>query len=151
MYLRPPNYSNMTLLSQYESLISTIEDILNTNSDTTLIRNHIETFRVQQGVKSIKQIVAEFYNLPDDKISSKIRLREVVEPRQVAMYFYKKYTNLSLVKIGKLFSDSGHVFSHCTTLYSISKVNDYLDSDNSFKARFEALDSMINNQFKIAV
>ncbi|HBM74089.1 MAG TPA: chromosomal replication initiator protein DnaA, partial [Clostridiaceae bacterium] len=49
----------------------------------------------------IQDVVASYYNLRIDDFKSKRRTRNVAFPRQIAMYLTRKYTDLSLPKIGE--------------------------------------------------
>ncbi|HKI03967.1 MAG TPA: helix-turn-helix domain-containing protein, partial [Thermoanaerobaculia bacterium] len=58
-------------------------------------------------------------------IKSKSNARQIVFPRQVAMYLCKKLTDLSFPEIGKLFNDK----HHSTVMYSVEIVQKKRDSD----------------------
>ena len=48
----------------------------------------------------IQKVVCDYFNLPLEAINSKTRKREIVQARQLAMYFSKKLTKSSLATIG---------------------------------------------------
>ncbi|MDV7394047.1 helix-turn-helix domain-containing protein, partial [Arthrospira platensis SPKY1] len=48
----------------------------------------------------IQKVVCDYFGLPVDQINTKTRKREIVQARQVAMYFSKKHTKSSLATIG---------------------------------------------------
>lgn len=60
------------------------------------------------------------------ELQSKTRKREVAEARQIAMYFIKKYTKISLIEIGKIFNRD-----HSTVIYSIKNIESLKDSDKN--------------------
>lgn len=80
-------------------------------------------------VQSIKQIVADHFDLPLEKLQGKTRKRSVVMARQLSMYLAKNYTNESLKIIGDNFGGR----DHSTVIYSVKAVKDLMDTDSLFK------------------
>ena len=78
-----------------------------------------ETKRLQSN--SIITVVCKYFDLELIDIKSKCRNRNFVIPRQISMYFIRKYTPLTLFATGKLFNRD-----HTTVLHSISTVNGFL-------------------------
>ena len=76
----------------------------------------------------IIKIVARHYDLKVSEIKSKSNSRQIVIPRQVAMYLCKKLTDLSYPEIGKLFNDK----HHSTVMYSCETVQKKRESDPDF-------------------
>ena len=73
----------------------------------------------------IIKFVARHYDLKVSEIKSKSNSRQIVFPRQVAMYLCKKLTELSFPDIGKLFNDK----HHSTVMYSCETVQKKRASD----------------------
>ena len=71
--------------------------------------------------------VARYYKCAPDLLTGQKRVRDVVFPRQVAMYIIREITNLSLPDIGKEIGGKNHT----TVLYSIRKVEEAMSSDPS--------------------
>ena len=69
--------------------------------------------------------MARHYGLKVADIKSKSNARQIVFPRQVAMYLCKKLTDLSFPEIGKLFNDK----HHSTVMYSADKVAESRKTD----------------------
>jgi chromosomal replication initiator protein len=76
----------------------------------------------------IIKFVARHYDLKVSEIKSKSNSRQIVIPRQVAMYLCKRLTDLSYPDIGKLFNDK----HHSTVMYSVEKVQQMRESDSDF-------------------
>lgn len=57
------------------------------------------------------------------------RRRSVVERRQIAMYFLRRYTELSLADIGDLFKKD-----HATVLYSVNSIRNLMQTDKDISA-----------------
>jgi chromosomal replication initiator protein len=68
--------------------------------------------------------VAEFYGIDLDEVKGRGRNREVVVPRQMAMYLLREETNASLPQIGEIFGRD-----HTTVMYSVEKMAEMIDTD----------------------
>ena len=70
------------------------------------------------------------------KIKSKTRLREIVVPRQLAMYLIRKYCKMSLAQIGTLFTPpDGKPKDHATVLHSCREVSNMIETGWIFNGR----------------
>ncbi|MBW7937174.1 MAG: chromosomal replication initiator protein DnaA, partial [Flavobacteriales bacterium] len=88
----------------------------------------------------IQKVVCDYFDLPIELMKSKTRKREVVQARQIAMYFAKQYTKSSLATIG---SHCGGK-DHATVLHACKTVNNLIETDKRFRAYVEELDKKIN-------
>jgi chromosomal replication initiator protein len=79
--------------------------------------NEIET---EVNIDYIQKVVAEFFKVSPELLKAKTRKKEVVEARQIAMYFAKKYTLLSLKSIGHHFGGR----DHSTVIHAITTIED---------------------------
>ncbi len=97
-----------------------------------LARETLKDILPEEGKKpapaDIIKAVARHYDLKVADVKSKSNARQIVIPRQVAMYLCKKLTDLSYPEIGKLFNDK----HHSTVMYSVEKVADLRKSDPDF-------------------
>jgi chromosomal replication initiator protein len=95
----------------------------------SLARETLKDILPEEGKKppaaEIVKLVARHYDLKVSEIKSKSNSRQIVIPRQVAMYLCKRLTDLSYPEIGKLFNDK----HHSTVMYSVEKVQQMRDSD----------------------
>jgi chromosomal replication initiator protein len=73
-----------------------------------------------------------------DEIKSKSRKKEIVIPRQMAMYFAKEFTDLSLVMIGTYLGRD-----HSTVIHAISSVENMRDTDRKFKVAFSEIEKKL--------
>ncbi|HVR96209.1 MAG TPA: chromosomal replication initiator protein DnaA [Thermoanaerobaculia bacterium] len=97
-----------------------------------LTRETLKDILPEEGRKppaaEIIKAVARHYDLKVVDVKSKSNARQVVIPRQVAMYLCKRLTGLSYPEIGKLFNDK----HHSTVMYSVDKVQQIRNSDPDF-------------------
>jgi hypothetical protein len=76
----------------------------------------------------ILQAVSNFYSVPVNQMLSKNKSKDVVQPRQMAMYLVRKLTNYSLPETGKVFSrDHTTVMHACDKIDKDRKINAELD------------------------
>ena len=87
----------------------------------------------------IQKVVCDYFDLPLEAINSKTRKREIVQARQLAMYFAKKHTKSSLATIGLHCGNK----DHATVLHACRTVNNLIDTDKQFRIYVEELDKKI--------
>ncbi len=87
----------------------------------------------------IQKIVCDYFGIPVDRISSKTRKREVVQARQLAMYFSKKLTKSSLASIGLQCGNK----DHATVLHACRTVNNLIETDKKYKNNVDELEKKI--------
>lgn len=90
----------------------------------------------------IQKVVCDYFNLPIELLKSPTRKREVVQARQISMYFAKNMTKYSLASIGM---QSGGK-DHATVLHACKTVNNLIDTDKRFRTYIEELGKKINIQ-----
>ena len=117
---------------------------LNPNVDrlALVIKTTVKAVNNEISIDDIVRDVCEFYKVSVNLLHSGSRKREIVKPRQVAMYLAKKYTDLSLSKIGLIVANR----NYSTVIHSEKAVKEQLEVDKSFKAELETLESMFKNK-----
>lgn len=85
--------------------------------------------------KHIIQIVCDFYNIKLDDLTNKGRKREIVRPRQIAMYLLRHEIQASYPGIGEQFGGRDHT----TALHAYEKINHDLEIDEKLKTDIVAL------------
>jgi chromosomal replication initiator protein len=84
---------------------------------------------------SITSAVAEEFSVSPTQLKGKGRKREILVPRQIAMYLIRELTSSSLASIGEFFSGR----DHSTVLNAINRVEYLCDSDSALRRRVEEL------------
>ncbi len=92
-----------------------VKDILKKNAKP------IKTLTVAQVIKT----VADFYNINEKDLFEKTRKKEVVKPRQIAMYLMREDLNLSYPYVGQKFGQ----MDHTTIIYAYRKISDNIKKD----------------------
>ena len=84
----------------------------------------------------IQKVVCDYFNLPIDSIQSRTRKREIVQARQLTMYFAKKMTKSSLAIIGLQCGNK----DHATVLHACKTVANLAETDKQFRFWIEDLE-----------
>ncbi|MBF0538895.1 MAG: chromosomal replication initiator protein DnaA [Nitrospirae bacterium] len=79
-------------------------------------------------IDNIQKMVCEYYGIKLMDIKAKKRTKELIIPRQLAMYISKQLTDLSLGDIGKAFGGK----DHATVIYSCKQVDAKMQEDEGF-------------------
>jgi hypothetical protein len=90
-------------------------------------------------VIDIQLVVAEHFKTTMTKLMSHRRTKDVVWPRQVAMYLCKELTLKSLPEIGRRFRH----FDHTTVLHAVRKVERLVTCNLTIAAEIETLRRLI--------
>ena len=107
-----------------------IGQIVDTNSGfiaKSLDKIGIETYEIS--IDYIQKIVSDYFQLDLETLQSKTRKRHVVQARQLAMFFAKKFTKASLANIGSQIGDR----DHATVLHACKTVDNLVSTDKQFK------------------
>lgn len=92
-------------------------------------------------VQKIQDTVSDFFNVKKELIQSASRKREIVQARQVTMYFIKKYTELSLAQIGVHVGNR----NHATVLHACNTVRDLSEVDKGFRSDIQEIERILNS------
>lgn len=90
-------------------------------------------------VEFIRDTVCEYFKLSVEAISTKSRKLEVVQARQIAMYFSKMLTKSSLSTIGLHIGKR----DHATVLHACKKVEDLIETDKHFRKDVETIEEKL--------
>ena len=102
----------------------------------------VKNIKKEITVEYIQEIVSEYFQLSIEELQSKTRKRHVVQARQLAMFFAKKYTKLTLANIGKSIGKR----DHATVLHACKTVDNLNETDKQFRKFLSDLTTKINNR-----
>jgi chromosomal replication initiator protein len=77
-------------------------------------------------VEEVLAAVAEYYRITIEDLKGRGRNKEVVLPRQMAMYFLREETSASLPQIGEVLGGRDHT----TVMYSVEKITQEIEQDD---------------------
>ena len=90
-------------------------------------------------VDFIQRCVAEEFGVSLQELKTKRRNKQVVFPRQIAMYLSRELTDLSLPEVGELFGGKDHT----TVLHSYKKIKEEIYNKPELKERVEKVIQVI--------
>ena len=102
------------------------------------LRNIVVDSEREVTIDSVQETVADFFNVSVADLKAKSRKRELVHPRQVAMYLAKEKTDLSLKSIGYHFGGR----DHSTVIHAIQTVSDAVAKSTEARVSIEKLKAM---------
>lgn len=83
----------------------------------------------------IQKVVCDYFDMPLELLKSKTRKREIVQARQLTMYFSKQLTKNSLASIGAQCGNK----DHATVLHACRTVNNLSETDKRFRTYVDDL------------
>jgi chromosomal replication initiator protein len=91
-------------------------------------------------IEAIQRAVAENFGMRVSDLKQKNNSRNVVVPRQIAMYLAKQMTEASLPEIGRQFGNKHHT----TVMHSIAKIDELRRTDKDLHRTLNKLQDLLN-------
>jgi len=112
---------------------------LDNRSPAAGVSDHDKREPAAISIKTVKRVVAKYYNIELIEMTSARRTMKVVLPRQVAMYIAKTLTPRSLPHIGYYFGGRDHT----TVLHAVRKIEELRKTDAKLDDDLRFLMSML--------
>lgn len=106
-----------------------------------MINKLIRNTHKEISIDYIQKKVCEYFSLPTDVLQTKTRKREIVQARQIAMFFSKSMTKASLSSIGSVIGGK----DHATVLHACKTVANLIETDKQFRNQIEELEVKIKS------
>jgi chromosomal replication initiator protein len=90
-------------------------------------------------VKEVTKAVASFFNIEESDIYEKTRRKEIVKPRQLAMYILRQDFSVSYPLIGQKLGGRDHT----TVIHSCEKIKEELKANTSLEQELNQIRAMI--------
>jgi len=119
-------------IGAYSSLTSTP---INLDMAKKILKNILVENNQEVTIEKIQKKVAEHFQIKVNELKSSKRLKNIVYPRQIAMYICREMTNLSYPEIGDKFSGK----DHSTIIHANKKISRLIDEDVQVKMVVEKL------------
>lgn len=104
-----------------------------------ILKNFVKNNTREISIEYIQKLVCDYFTIPVDQVKSKTRKREIVQARQISMYYAKDLTKSSLKTIGMHFGGR----DHSTVIHACQTVNDLMETDKKFKADIDEIGKRI--------
>lgn len=95
----------------------------------SMLKNFVDTVSREITIDAIQQVVGDHFSVEVDQMKAKTRKRDIVQARQIAMFFAKEMTRHSLKSIGHHFGGR----DHSTVIHALNTVGDLVATDKYFK------------------
>ncbi|NYF78624.1 chromosomal replication initiator protein DnaA [Granulicella arctica] len=99
------------------------------------LKQFIDTQVRKISIEAIQRAVAEQFGMRVAELKQKNNSRQIVVPRQIAMYLAKQLTEASLPEIGRQFGGKHHT----TVMHSIAKIDEHRRSDKDMNRTINKL------------
>lgn len=120
-------------LDKREVSLSLAKDILK-----NIVHNNVPEIDIDLIIKT----VSRHYSVDLKDLKSKSRKKEVVVPRQIAMYFAKEYTQHSLKAIGYHFGGR----DHATVIHAHRSVKEQIKASPDFSSEVKSLENQLQGK-----
>jgi len=104
-----------------------------------LITKLVKNSKRELSIEYISKVVCDYFSMTVDALQAKTRKREIVQARQIAMYFSKSLTKYSLASIGAQIGSK----DHATVLHACKTVNNLKDTDKNFRQFVEDIEKKL--------
>ena len=104
------------------------------------LKQFIDTQVRKITIEAIQRAVAEQFGMRVAELKQKNNSRQIVVPRQIAMYLAKQMTEASLPEIGRQFGGKHHT----TVMHSISKIDEHRRADKDLNRTINKLMETLN-------
>lgn len=90
-------------------------------------------------IQDVLESVSRYYSVSVQDMIGASRVREILVPRQIAMYLGKKHLRMSFVRLGELFSNRDHT----TVMNAVEKIEQKLQNDPQLLREVRAMEQEI--------
>jgi|TARA_B100000768_G_scaffold61113_1_gene59190 chromosomal replication initiator protein len=100
-----------------------------------IVEKFVKNTKREVSIDYIQKVVSDYFQMDVDTLQSKTRKRHIVQARQLAMFFAKKFTKASLASIGSQIGKR----DHATVLHACKTVDNLSTTDKQFRKYVEDL------------
>jgi chromosomal replication initiator protein len=145
VYIATHIQNNVRELEGALNRIGAFSQIYNRIPDTKEVKNILSSYLNnpyrKTSPQTILKSVAEFYNIALNDLIKRSRKKEVVRPRQVAMFLLREETKLSFPEIGQKLGGR----DHSTVIHAFEKIKSESSIDESLKQEIVLIKERIYN------
>ena len=105
-----------------------------------IVDKFVKNTKREVSIDYIQKVVSEYFQMDVATLQSKTRKRHIVQARQLAMYFAKKFTKASLASIGTQIGKR----DHATVLHACKTVDNLSFTDKQFRKYVEDLNQKLS-------
>jgi len=106
-----------------------------------IVEKFVKNTKKEISIEHIQKVVSDYFQMDVSTLQSKTRKRHIVQARQLAMFFSKKFTKASLASIG---TKIGHR-DHATVLHACKTVDNLAFTDKQFRKYVDDLNKKFSD------
>ncbi|MEM9141404.1 MAG: chromosomal replication initiator protein DnaA [Bacteroidota bacterium] len=100
-----------------------------------VVEKFVKSTKREVSIDYIQKVVSDYFEMDVATLQSKTRKRHIVQARQLAMFFAKKFTKASLASIGSQIGKR----DHATVLHACKTVDNLAETDKQFRKYIDDL------------
>ena len=104
-----------------------------------IVEKFVKNTKREVSIDYIQKVVSDYFQMDIGTLQSKTRKRHIVQARQLAMFFAKKFTKASLASIGSQIGKR----DHATVLHACKTVDNLTFTDKQFRKYVEDLNQKL--------
>lgn len=104
-----------------------------------MIDKYVKSTAKEISIEFIQKVVSDYFKIPIERIKMNKRERAIVQPRQICMFFAKKYTKLPLAAIGAHCGNR----DHATVLHACRTISNLYETDKKMREAIDEIDKKI--------
>ncbi len=105
-----------------------------------IVEKFVKNTKREVSIDYIQKVVSDYFQMDIDTLQSKTRKRHIVQARQLAMFFAKKFTKASLASIGSQIGKR----DHATVLHACKTVDNLTSTDKQFRKYVEDISKKLS-------
>ena len=106
-----------------------------------VVEKFVKNTKKEISIDHIQKVVSDYFQMDVSTLQSKTRKRHIVQARQLAMFFSKKFTKASLASIGTKIGRR----DHATVLHACKTVDNLAFTDKQFRKYVDDLNKKFSN------
>ncbi|MFV0344909.1 MAG: chromosomal replication initiator protein DnaA [Bacteroidales bacterium] len=114
---------------------------INLNLAESIVNKLISKKKREYSVDVITKVVCEYFDISIDALRSTTRKREIVQARQMAMYFSKELTSETLENIGGIIGNK----NHATVIHACKTIKNLKDIDKEIQKSYKDLERKLQS------
>ena len=105
-----------------------------------IVEKFVKHTKREVSIDYIQKVVSDYFQMDVNTLQSKTRKRHIVQARQLAMFFAKKFTKASLASIGSQIGKR----DHATVLHACKTVDNLTTTDKQFRKYVEDISKKLS-------
>ncbi|MEZ4856517.1 MAG: chromosomal replication initiator protein DnaA [Gelidibacter sp.] len=105
-----------------------------------IVEKFVKNTKREVSIDYIQKVVSDYFQMDVNTLQSKTRKRHIVQARQLAMFFAKKFTKASLASIGSQIGKR----DHATVLHACKTVDNLSSTDKQFRKYVEDISKKLS-------